>query len=211
MDNEVVVIIADVCGSRKMAANERYEGQLYLKSAIVQMNENFEKSIEAPFMITRGDEFQGVLKEMKTAFEITLEFERLLFPLNLRYGIDIGSIDKMGSTITVEMDGPAFHRARTALVQVKKKKQYISCITESKSLDLLINNIFSLMYAIKSRWNEINFERYWKYKELGTFERVAQYGKVSPQAIWDSMHNMRVLEILQAEKDLLKFFSKNNS
>ena len=66
------------------------------------------------------------------------------------------------------------------------------------------------MYAIKSRWNETSFQRYWKYKELGTFEKVAQDGNVSPQAIWDSMHNMRTFEILQAENDLMEFFVKNN-
>jgi hypothetical protein len=207
--NDFVVIIADVCGSRKMAADERYEGQLYLKSAIIQINENFKESIEAPFMITRGDEFQGVLKDMKSAFEIMLEFERLLFPLNLRYGMGKGNINKMGSSVTVEMDGPAFHYARTAIMQIKKKKQYISCVMGDESFDLLINNIFSLMHAIKSRWNETNFKRYWKYKELGTFEKVAQYEKVSAQAIWDSMRNMRILEILQAEKDLIVFFNKN--
>ena len=208
--NDVVVIIADVCGSRKMQADERYEGQLYLKSAIVQINENFENYLEGPFMITCGDEFQGVVKEMRSAFEIMLEFERLLFPLNLRYGIGNGTINKMGSNITVEMDGLAFHRARSALEQVKKKKEYISCVSDNITLDLLINNIFSLMYAIKSRWNETSFQRYWKYKELGTFEKVAQDGNVSPQAIWDSMHNMRTFEILQAENDLMEFFVKNN-
>jgi hypothetical protein len=209
MDN-LVVIIADVCGSRKMGSDERYEGQLYLKSAIIQINENFKASIEAPFMITRGDEFQGVLKNMKAAFEIMLEFERLLFPLNLRYGIGKGFINKMGSTVTLEMDGPAFHLARAALTQIKSKKRYIFCLTGDESFDLLVNSIFLLIDAIKSRWNDTIFKRYWKYKELGTFKKVAQYEKVSTQAIWDSMHNMRTLEILHAEKNLIEFFSENN-
>jgi hypothetical protein len=208
--NDLVVIIADICGSRKMGSDERYEGQLYLKSAIIQINENFKESIEAPFMITRGDEFQGVLKEMKSAFEIMLEYERLLFPLNLRYGIGKGFINKMGSSVTVEMDGSAFHRAREALAQIKSKKRYIFCSTENEYNDLLVNNIFLLMDAIKSRWNELNYKRYWKYKELGTFKKVARYEKVSAQAVWESMHNTRTLEILHAEKLLLQFFAKDN-
>ena len=111
MTDEAVVIIADVRGSRKMARDERYEGQLYLKSAIIQVNENFAHLIEAPFMITRGDEFQGILRDLEHAFNTMLEFERLLFPLQLRYGIGKGTIQKMGSKIPIEMDGPAFHRA----------------------------------------------------------------------------------------------------
>jgi hypothetical protein len=205
MDN-AVVIIGDVCGSRKMAINERYEGQLFIKSTIIQVNEKLSTIIEAPFMITRGDEFQGVLRNLRSALEIMLEFERLLFPLQLRYGIGKGQIQKMGSKIPIEMDGPAFHRADEALTQVKKRKQFIQCKTGITHNDLLVNTVFYLTSAIKSRWNHLNFERYWKYKELGTFEKVAQLENVSTQAIWDSMHNMRVIEVLQAEKNLKEYF-----
>jgi len=202
-----VVIIADVRDSRKMAQDERYEGQLFLKSAIIQVNEEFSKVIEAPFMITRGDEFQGVLQDLASAFNAMLEFERLLFPLQLRYGIGRGTIQKMGSTIPIEMDGPAFHLANLALNQVKKKKYFMQCATGDEQSDLLINTILTLMCAIKSRWNEITFERYWKYKELGTFEKVSQSEKVSPQAVWDSMNNMRALEVLESEKNLIQYFN----
>jgi hypothetical protein len=201
-----VVIIADVRGSRKMAQDERYEGQLFLKSAIIQVNEQFSTDIEAPFMITRGDEFQGVLKNLQQAFIAMLEFERLLFPLQLRYGIGRGSIQKMGSDIPIEMDGPAFHKATAALEKVKKKKYFMQCAIGEPQQDLLINTVFSLMCAIKTRWNEITFERYWKYKELKTFERVAKTENISTQAVWDSMQNMRALEIIDAEKHIMDFF-----
>ena len=210
MDDQLAVIIGDVRGSRKMAQDVRYEGQLYLKSAIIQINEKKTESIEAPFMITRGDEFQGVLHDLKSAFEIMLEFERLLFPLQVRYGIGRGSIQKMGSKIPVEMDGPAFHRASEALNYLKKRKQIIYCKTENETGDLLLNTIFNLMSAIKGKWNLLTFNRYWKYKELGTLEKVALDEKVSPQAIWDSMHNMRVMEILEAENNVLLYLAAQN-
>lgn len=210
MDDQLAVIIGDVRGSRKMAQDVRYEGQLYLKSAIIQINEKKTESIEAPFMITRGDEFQGVLHDLKSAFEIMLEFERLLFPLQVRYGIGRGSIQKMGSKIPVEMDGPAFHRASEALNYLKKRKQIIYCKTENEAGDLLLNTIFNLMSAIKGKWNLLTFNRYWKYKELGTLEKVAVDEKVSAQAIWDSMHNMRVMEILEAENNVLLYLTAQN-
>lgn len=203
-----VVIIADVRGSRKMATDERYEGQLFLKSAIIQVNEEFSRNLEARFMITRGDEFQGVLKDLPGALITMMEFERLLFPLQLRYGIGRGRIQTMGSKIPIEMDGPAFHRATEALNIAKKKKYFIQCSFGDEKLDLMINTIFSLICAIKNRWNDITFERYWKYKELGTFERVAQTENVSPQAVWDSMQNMRSLEVIEAERNLKKIFSE---
>ena len=211
MLKNVVVIIADVRGSKKMANDERYEGQLFLKSAIIQINENFSDFIEAPFMITRGDEFQGVTKNMEVALKIMLEFERLLFPLMLRYGIGKGEIQKMGSKIPIEMDGPAFHRANEAVNQAKKKKLFLACKSDNAQNDLLINNIFLLMNSIKSRWNQNNYERYWNYKSLGTFEKVAKKENVSPQAIWDSMQNMRALDVIHVEMELLKYFKELNS
>ena len=210
MINSAAVIIGDVCGSRKMAQDARYEGQLYLKSAIIQINEKKAGVIEAPFMLTRGDEFQGVLPDLKNAFEVMLEFERLLFPLQIRYGIGLGTIQKMGSKIPVEMDGPAFHRASEALSFLKKKKQITCCKTDNETSDLLINTILNLMNAIKGKWNVLTFNRYWKYKEFGTLEKVAIDEKVSAQAVWDSMHNMRVMEILEAEDNLLLYLAAIN-
>lgn len=208
MLKNAVVIIADVTGSKKMATNERYEGQLFLKSAIIQINENFSETIEAPFMITRGDEFQGVTKDMASGLKIMLEFERLLFPLKLRYGIGKGEIQKMGSSIPIEMDGPAFHRANDSVNRAKKKKLFLSCNSGNEANDMLLNNIFLLMNSIKSRWNENNFERYWNYKSLGTFDKVAKKENVSAQAVWDSMQNMRTLDIINAENKLMTYFKK---
>ncbi len=190
-----------------MAQDERYEGKLFLKSTIIQVNEKFSSDIDAPFMITRGDEFQGVVNNLQTAFIAMLEFERLLFPLQLRYGIGRGGVQKMGSDIPIEMDGPAFHRANESLAVVKKKKYFIQCATGNDQNDLLVNTVFRLMCAIKSKWNEVNFNRYWKYKELGTFEKVSHVEQVSTQAIWDSMQNMRILEVIDSEKSILKYFN----
>ena len=115
------VIISDIIGSRKLNDHERHEWQLFLKSSIVQINEKFSDFIEAPFMITKGDEFQGVLKRIGSVHSIVMEFERLVFPLTMRFGVGHGVIQKMGSKIPIEMDGAAFHRAQAALNKAKKK------------------------------------------------------------------------------------------
>jgi hypothetical protein len=117
----------------------------------------------------------------------------------------------MGSKIPIEMDGPAFHHANAALNQIKKSRQCFLCRTENANIDLVVNTVLSLMWAIKSKWNEITFNRYWKYKELGTLEKVAQLESVSAQAIWDSMHNMKVMEVLEAEKNLIQYFKQIQS
>ena len=131
----------------------------------------------------------------------------MLFPLNLRYGVGSGYIQRMGSDLPLEMDGQAFHRGSEALQSAKKKKMQIVYKSDDPRYDRLINALFLLMYAIKSRWNQSNFERYWRYKELGTYEKVADYENVSTQAVWDSLQNMRAQEIIQSEQAVIEYLS----
>ncbi|MEJ2054299.1 MAG: SatD family protein [Calditrichaceae bacterium] len=194
------VIISDIIGSRKLNAHERHEWQLFLKSSIVQINEKFANHIEAPFMITKGDEFQGVLKKISSVHQIVSEFERLVFPLTMRFGVGHGSIQKMGSKIPIEMDGPAFHLAQAALNKAKKKKQVIVLKTKNEYFNLTVNTIYQLIYAIKERWSDTSYKRYWKYQECGTYERVAQEEGVSTQAVWDSLNNSHAMEVINAEQ-----------
>lgn len=207
MKLEYAVIVADIKDSKKMEERERHEWQLFLKSAIVQVNENWHKSIEAKFMITKGDEFQGVIHEISNVISIMIEFERLLNPLIIRFGIGIGRIQKMGANIPIEMDGPAFHMANKALINTKKQRCIVQVMSADKKLDNYINTLYSLIYAIKKNWKPLNVSRYWKYKELGTYEKVADIEGVSAQAVWDSLNNANAIEVIQAEqtvRDLLK-------
>lgn len=207
---DFTVIVADIKASRKMRADERYEGQLFLKSAIIQVNETYASAIEAPFMITKGDEIQGVLCRLADVNRIMLKLERLIFPLTVRFGLGFGPIQKMGSSIPIEMDGPAFHRASQALDVAKKKKLAVYVNTGNRDFDTSVNTIYQLVYAIKRRWSDISFERYWRYKELGTYERVAEASGVSVQAVWDSLRNARAMDVIEAENTLDRFFSQHD-
>ncbi len=204
------VINGDIKSSRKMPKMERYEWQLFMKSAIVQLNEQYQALIEAPFMITKGDEFQGVLKKMCDVNKIICKFERLIYPLQVRFGVGYGNIQKMGSKIPIEMDGPAFHRAGEALSIAKQKKRVVWFNTAAVSFDLTVNTIYQLIFAIKSRWSKTSYNRYWKYKEFGTYDRVAQAEGVTPQAVWDSLHNARAMDVIEAEKVLEEIFKKRD-
>lgn len=209
MQQKYAVIIADIKGSKKMEERERYEWQLFLKSAIVQVNENWADSIEVKFMITKGDEFQGVVHDIPNVHSIMIEFERLLNPLKMRFGIGIGRIQKMGANIPIEMDGPAFHRANMALNNTKKQRCAVQFQSSNEQLDNYINTLYSLICAIKKDWKTLNINRYWKYKELGTYEKVANIEGVSAQAIWDSLRNSNSIEIIKAEKTVQDLLQAN--
>lgn len=207
-DRLYVVIIGDVSGSKQLSWKNRYQTQLFMKSAIVQINEEFAEHIEAPFTITKGDEFQGLLTNLKGAFEIVLALEKLTFPVKLRFGMGIGNVYKMGGTLPIEMDGPAFHRANAALNLAKKKKQAYLMSSTDEALDMLTNTIFKLMTAIKTRWNERHYRLSWRYKEMGTYREVAETENITPQAVCDALKTSRALEVKSAEENLMDYFEK---
>ncbi|MBD3224674.1 MAG: hypothetical protein GF313_08085 [Caldithrix sp.] len=204
--DQYTVIIGDIKGSRKLSDYHRHEWQLFLKSAIVQINEDCKADIEAAFMITKGDEFQGVLRKISAVPSLVAKFERLVYPLNLRFGIGYGMIQRLGSNIPIEMDGKAFHRANTALQIAKKKKQMVNINSGYLKFDLMVNTIYQLIAAIKSRWSETTFKRHWQYAELGTYEQVAEREGVSTQAVWDSLNHGHAIDVMDAERALHELF-----
>ncbi|RQW07234.1 MAG: hypothetical protein EH225_02280 [Calditrichaeota bacterium] len=206
--NEYVVIIGDISGSKRLNGMDRYQTQLFLKSALVQINEEFDNFLEAPATITKGDEFQALIDKPDHAYHIIQILQKMVFPISIRYGIGIGPIYRMGGKLPIEMDGPAFHRANHALTQAKKHKSYIWFRSGESSTDTLLNTIFLLISSIKSKWNERHFQLYWDYLELGTYKKVAAKKNVSPQAICDVLKNNRAVDVLEAEQTVLKFLCK---
>ena len=106
------------------------------------------------------------------------------------------------------MDGPAFHRAAAALHLAKQKKRYVWFDTQNPSFDLAVNTIYLLIFAIKSKWSKNSFTRYWKYKEMGTYEKVANSEAVSPQAVLDTLHHARAIEVIEAENMVEKMLKE---
>lgn len=208
MDSQRVytVLIGDISGSKQLSGMDRYQTQLFVKSAIVQINEQFLSSIEAPMTITKGDEFQGLIDAPVHAYEMIHALQKMVFPIRVRYGIGLGSIFRMGGVLPIEMDGPAFHKANKALNLAKKKKCDIWYLSDNETMNQMINTIFSLITAIKSRWNERHFNLYWSYQALGTYREVAEIENVTPQAVCDILKNIRATDVIAAERNLRQIF-----
>ena len=200
------VIIGDISGSKQLNSKHRFQTQLFIKSAIVQINEEYEDLIEAPLTITKGDEFQGLFPNLSNAFKISLALERLIFPVQVKFGFGVGQVYKMGSRLPIEMDGPAFHNANAALQLAKKRKICSVMKTDNPDIDILINIIFRLITAIKYRWNERHYKIYWRYMDLGTYQKVADLENITPQAVCDLLKNIRASDVRSAEKSLFRFF-----
>lgn len=98
--------------------------QYTLIDALKLCNTQFQEILAAPFLITVGDEWQGLLKPHSN-YEPIINFFKLNLPQDVSFytGVGIGPIAISNFELTVnQLDGPAFYLAREALNYAKRKK-----------------------------------------------------------------------------------------
>ena len=117
-------MIGDLINSKKLPAEDRAAIQERLKALLNGVNENFSSFLVSPFLMTLGDEFQGVLTAAEPALEIIdfLGQNLMELPIQIRYGIGIGELStNVNREQALGDDGPAYHHARQGVEQLKKE------------------------------------------------------------------------------------------
>ncbi|WP_411681172.1 SatD family protein [Clostridium thailandense] len=112
-------LICDIKSSRKL--KNREELQYKLIDMLKKTNMKFENVIASPFLITTGDEWQGLLKYPCDYKRLLNFFKQFLPDIQFYAGIGIGEICIHNFELTVnQLDGPSFYRAREALKYAKR-------------------------------------------------------------------------------------------
>jgi DNA-binding CsgD family transcriptional regulator len=147
-ENVYLAVIGDVVGSRDV--ENRGNLQRHLNLAIDRVNKNYKEQIAAGFVLTIGDEFQGLLNQA-TGVEVLLsDLRASVHPVELRFGIGFGTLDTTLEMVALGMDGPCFHRARTAIERAETRgtPNEVEVGLERPGL-----HIYSLLYAgLRKGW-----------------------------------------------------------
>lgn len=164
-----IAIIGDIKNSKQLES--RNEVQNNLQNILKEINIKYEDDIASKFVITLGDEFQGLLSNGKNVMGIIEEIRRNLYPVEIRCGIGIG---KMATTINPEMalgaDGPAYYKAREAVEKLKENEKKSKTTAadirlewgeEKKDQESLINTVFELTCVIEKSWTDRQREIIW--------------------------------------------------
>lgn len=164
-----IAVIGDIRGSRRL--NDRKEVQSKLRSVLKQINEKYESDIAAKFVITLGDEFQGLLSAEKNLLKIIQELKMQLYPVELRYGVGIGKITTdIDSEMALGADGPGYYNARDAIEHIRQNEKKNKAILTDIYLDAgddrdqriaLLNTIFELLKIIEKSWTDRQREIIW--------------------------------------------------
>jgi len=172
-DTLFVAVIGDMKHSRQL--NDRREVQDKMKNVLEEINEKFADEIASRFVITLGDEFQGLLRDGKNVLRIIEEIKMKLYPVEIRFGIGIGSISTdINTDIALGADGPGYYMAREAIEIIKenekKNKAVISDIwletrEDKANRALLVNTVFALLKSIEQKWTKRQREIIWSYMQ----------------------------------------------
>jgi hypothetical protein len=113
------VVIGDIVRSRHLP--DRLSSQAQLKELMRSLNRKFAKARLTRFVITLGDEFEGVLDDGTAIADIIWHIETSFLDAPIRLAFGFGSISTDISPSPLEMDGQAFHLARAAITRAMKQ------------------------------------------------------------------------------------------
>lgn len=111
-------LICDIKESRKLKNREAVQYQII--DMLNKANTRFKSDIISPFLITIGDEWEGLLKHPCDYRKILSFFRECMPGVRFYSGIGIGVISIHNFKLPVnQLDGPSFHIARQAIKYAK--------------------------------------------------------------------------------------------
>lgn len=194
-ENIYVAVTGDLVRSKE-ASRELMDS---LPSTIAQMNTTHRPV--APFQLQAGDEIQGLLSRDSQPLSALLDFCGAIFPLEIRWGLGIGSISTQVLGTTAQMRGDAFENSRSALNAILNKRYRFAFVSGGSS-DREINIILKLLSGYLDRWDERTYRRYGLYSRYRTIYKVAGMEKVTPEAINKHLNRQGIREVLESVRSI---------
>lgn len=153
---DYTALIIDIEKSKNYDVPTRINIQEYMSAISDILNNMYYPFIARPMMFSGGDELQGLFFHPVYALLWFRMLEMVLYPVRLRAGIGVGEWNiKMENAYSTMQDGPAYHRARNAIVSVHNNpRRNIAMECDKQSVDLeMANFMINLSHQDKKALN----------------------------------------------------------
>ncbi|HYP18009.1 MAG TPA: SatD family protein [Opitutus sp.] len=149
---QVIAIIGDLVDSK--ALKERAAFQRRLVKVLAQTSRSG-RSVASPYTITLGDEFQAVYRKADTVLADVVTIMAEIHPVRARFALGLGELTtRINPERALGMDGPAFHRARAALVALKADGRLLRVAGASDDPWALANHVLNLLSHELEGWTK---------------------------------------------------------
>jgi hypothetical protein len=179
-----IAVIGDVVRSRRFLGPERHQVQLGLEQLAAVINQRYRRAIAARFLVTLGDEFQGVLKRAEILPDLIWDIERSLANAEVRIGIGFGSLNPPFKPVALGMDGSAFHAARQAIELARTRKlQGGLFFGFGETDDLVLNGFARLLRHLRRELTKGQVHTLTLLRQGRTQAQIAKELRISRQAV----------------------------
>lgn len=124
MSRTVIAFLADVVGSRQIPPKKRAKLQADLDRLMAQINAQYRRAIISRFVVTLGDEFQGLVQRADDVPDIIQDIREGLGRTRVRIVVSRGLLSTPVKKTAVGSDGPVWYAARDAMGSMHRSKQY---------------------------------------------------------------------------------------
>jgi len=192
-----VAVIADLVASRQFTdPAERTDVQDMLRALVEKFNDEYSSALVSRFVITIGDELQGLLSSADIIPDFVWLLEEEFGATDVRFGFGNGVIHTRPRARAVGMDGPAFHAARHALAIAKTRSKLGGVFQGFGEMDPALNGLARLLRRVRDDWTDKQRDVVRRLRQGDEPAQIARTLKISPQAVsqrvraawWDAYH-----------------------
>jgi predicted DNA-binding protein YlxM (UPF0122 family) len=193
-------VIGDIIGSRRLTDRSAVQEKFLALAA--KASSLYKADIASPFTVTIGDEFQVLLRNVDSAPAIIEYTAREMTPVGLVFGVGIGAIiTDINPSLAIGMDGPAFHFARRAIEQAKKKKPGIIYQSDFPGMDM-INALNYFIESCTKRRTKRQQQVLTYLHENYTQEEIAARLGIKQQSVFDIINAAYLSEVESAKRSI---------
>lgn len=184
-------IKGDLIASRMLA--DRQLVQKNLLAAVEEANEKLARLVVAKFVVTHGDEFQGLLDIAGAAQFITVYelFADRLRPARLRLALGVGGVATALQPLAIAMDGPAWHLAKSALDEATAKELPLCVALPSPFLTKQTNLLLRAIGEIANTWRPSHHKAMALIGEGRSQEQAAKELQITQGAVSQRLKHAR--------------------
>jgi hypothetical protein len=185
---QYAALIGDFIQSRTLA--NRSEVQRRLAAVCAELNTERDRlGLVSPLTITLGDEFQAVFGAADRLWECALRIEAAMEPVAIRFAMGLGIISTdIQHDTALGMDGPAFHRARAAMEQLKKTdaRYRLSGLGHD---EVFINAALELIAHNRQKWRAPRVITLANILQGKTVKEISQVTQSTEQAVYRNIRD----------------------
>ena len=201
-------VIGDMINSRQILPEQREHIQVRLKQLLEEVNVKFSSYLASPFLITLGDEFQGLLTAAEPTLKIIESIDRGLaeYEVRVRYGIGLGKVNtRINREQALGDDGPAYHLARESVDFLKQEKWrgFPVAIRTGRTDTLLLQSICGLLNEMAETWSEAQRQYILDMELMKEQMLVATKNRVQQSSVSRALKRGHY-QVYQQTKDSLK-------